>query len=341
MNSPAPARAQAPCLPLASAGERGGERGASRAGQRSLTGSGPAAARAALAGLTRDVLAEVSATRGVDFATTLLYDRIRRDARHAAFIDRVESGATRRQNPDATLVIVPGALYRSNPHTEADGRRLTSAARAAGFRTDLVPLLDFGPIGANARILRDWLLARGRDDGRPIILASLSKGSMEVKRALADGGAAEAFRNVIAWVNFSGVPDGSLLADWMLGGAARRLVTRLACRWVGADYRVMAELTAGAGAAAPWPALPDGLRVVHVVGFPLRSHLTIRLARKNHRRLAPFGANDGGGVLLADACRWPGHVYPVWGADHFMRPAGGIEAMVRGLLAAVCEEVRD
>jgi hypothetical protein len=289
-----------------------------------------------LVDLTREALAQVSASRGVDFATALLYDRIRRDARHGAFIARVESIPAPLPAPDATLVIVPGALYRSNPHTEADGRRLTAAARAAGFRTDLVPLLDFGPVDANARVLLDWLAARARDDGRPLILASLSKGSMEVKRALAERGAADAFRHVTAWINFSGVPDGSLLADWMLGGPLRRVVTRLACRWVGADYRVMHQLTAGAGAAGAWPALPRGMRVVHVVGFPLRSHLTIRLARKNHRRLAPFGPNDGGGVLLADACRWPGRLYPVWGADHFMRPPGGIEQMVRGLLAAVC-----
>ena len=65
------------------------------------------------------------------------------------------------------------------------------------------------------------------------------------------------------------------------------------------------------------------------------------IARRNHRLLAPLGPNDGGGVLLADACRWPGALYPVWGADHFMRPPGGVEETVARVLTAACSADRD
>ena len=295
---------------------------------------------------TRKEFARITAAHGVDFATRLLYDRVRRDRRHGEFIDRVEStrlaDAPGDAPKDSTVVVVPGAFYRSYPHTEADGRRLIDAARRAGFRTDVVPLLDFGPVDDNAAILLDWLAARARRDGGPLVLASLSKGSLEVRRALALGGAGDAFRDVVAWVNVSGVPDGSLLADHMLGGPVRRTMTRLACLWMRADFGVMPQLKRGASGACGaigedeknWAAQAPRLRIAHVIGFPLREHLTCRIARRNHRALARHGPNDGGGVLLADACRWPGALYPVWGADHFMRPPGGVEETVARVLTA-------
>jgi len=59
---------------------------------------------------------------------------------------------------------------------------------------------------------------------------------------------------------------------------------------------------------------------IHLVGFPLCRHATNRLARRNHARLEPHGPNDGAGILLADAVGWPGLLYPVWSADHYLRP---------------------
>jgi hypothetical protein len=43
------------------------------------------------ADLTNETLVEITAARGVDFATALFYDRIRRSPEHGAFIARTES----------------------------------------------------------------------------------------------------------------------------------------------------------------------------------------------------------------------------------------------------------
>jgi hypothetical protein len=278
---------------------------------------------------------------GIDAAIKRLYDQVLNSPSHGRFIREVDQTPARDipGTNRVTVAVVPGALYRSYPHTEADGRRFVAAARRLGFRTELVPLLEFGAVAANAKILLDWLTSYRRATGGKIILASLSKGSAEVKRALTDPAAAEAFADVVAWLNLSGVPDGSWMVNRMTRNRWSRFVTRLTCRWVRADYDVFCSLAA-TGAPPPWPPIPAHVKVVHVVGFPLRAHLTGRVARRNFNRLAPLGPNDGGGVLLADTLRWPGHLYPAFGADHFMRPAWDVQALVSRLLVWVMKERR-
>ena len=278
---------------------------------------------------------------GIDAATTRLYDHVLNSALHGPFIRDVDQTSTADAHgaKGVTVAVVPGALYRSYPHTEADGRRFVAAAERLGFRTALVPLLEFGAVADNAKLLLDWLAAHRKKAGGKVVLASLSKGSAEVKRALADPSAAELFGDVIAWLNLSGVPDGSWMVNRMTRNRWSRFATRLTCRWVGADYRVLCSLSAAEDPPS-WPPIPANLKVIHVVGFPLRAHLTGRVARRNFNRVAPLGPNDGGGVLLADTLRWPGHLYPAWGADHFMRPNWDVQALVSRLLVWVMKPER-
>ena len=72
---------------------------------------------------------------------------------------------------------------------------------------------------------------------------------------------------------------------------------------------------------------PEGLLVVSVVGTPLVSHLSGTTAAR-HARLAPEGPNDGS-TLLRDAVVEPGLVYPVWGADHYLRVPGSAALLYR------------
>jgi hypothetical protein len=299
---------------------------------------------AEFAELTPASVARMARLRGIGPVTAAMCERVRASRRHGPFIRQVEETSPVDVRDaaggagDVTVGVVPGALYGSYPHTEADGRRLIAVARRIGCNTSLVPLHDFGPVAANARILLDWLQAHRDAGGGKVILASLSKGSAEVRRALAEPAAGAAFRDVIAWLNVSGVPDGSWMVNQMMANPWRRLVTRMTCRWVRADYNVLCELAAS-DAPPRWPEIPHHVRVVHVVGFPLPEHLSGRVARRNFRRLLPLGPNDGGGVLLAEALRWPGLLYPAWGADHFMRPAWDVDALVGRVLVTLLRSV--
>ena len=83
--------------------------------------------------LTQPCLAQIAAERGLDFATTLLYERLRRSERHGPFIRRVEELLTQppheSNHDDILLAVAPGMFYRELPGTGADGAFCCASAR--------------------------------------------------------------------------------------------------------------------------------------------------------------------------------------------------------------------
>ena len=288
-------------------------------------------------GLTADVLRAVADQHGDDFATALLYDRLVRSREHGPFFEQVQSAANPCCGPPpGTLAIVPGACYVEYPWTGADGRRLCECGREWGWHVETVPVASFGPLSANARTVSDWLVGHPEES---VVLVSLSKGGADVKTALANPATAPAFRKVSVWISLSGILHGTPMAGWFLHSGFRRWVARSLCRYRGYDFSVLDELDWHAGSAlAPELVLPSGLRVVHVVGFPLSCHRRSRRSRRGHRRLAALGPNDGGGILLGDLCRLPGLIYPVWGTDHYLEPDWDVRPLIRRILHAALGE---
>src|SRR5262245_12573432 len=288
--------------------------------------------------LTVEVLRQVAATEGTDFAAALLYDRITRSPEHGPFIREVDSraDAAGRPPPGTVLAIVPGACYREYPQMGSDGRRLHEDALRHGWPVERVPVASFGAPADNGRAVCDWL-GRRRDGG--VVLVSLSKGSTDVRAALARPEAAEVFRKVSAWVSLSGIFHGTALASWFLAHPFRRLVARALCWYHRFAFSVLHDLDRRPGGPLDGePILPAGLRVVHVVGVPLTAHLRTARARLGHRRLASLGPNDGGGILLGDLCRLPGLIYPVWAADNYLQPAWDFRPLTRRILRVALEQ---
>ncbi|HEX6899369.1 MAG TPA: hypothetical protein VF789_06630 [Thermoanaerobaculia bacterium] len=277
---------------------------------------------------------------GIDAATARLYRSVLESPVHGPFIRRIseirQRSAPSNWRPDATLAIVPGAFYRENPRSGADGRLVREQAERLGCPTDLIPVDSSGAVRRNARIVRDWLLARA---DRPVILASLSKGGADVKMALAEPGAERAFRNVVAWVSLCGILNGTPNADWLLSWNPAAVLTRLYYRATGQRLDFLGDLRYGAGRPLDFELrLPAHVRLISVVGFPLREHLTQGIARSCHRRMTPLGPNDAG-LILADVCALPGLIYPVWGADHYLQPKTDArpETDVRELVIAILQ----
>jgi hypothetical protein len=269
------------------------------------------------------VLGQIAAQEGIDFATALLYDRLRRSPEHGPVIRRVEEMAppepAELDGRNITVAVVPGAFYVEYPHSGAGGQQVQAEATRFGCRTALIPTRSFGALRENGRIICDWL---GRCPEQRIVLVSLSKGGADVKSALEEPDAGPAFRKVIAWVSLSGIVKGTPLVGWLLSRRLRTWMVRLLFWYRGYHFAVVRELGRDpAGPLGGTVRVPGHLRVIHVAGFPLQCHLSKRLMRRGFRRLAPWGPNDGG-VLLADVCALPGVIYPVWGADHYLRPAG-------------------
>jgi hypothetical protein len=266
----------------------------------------------------------------MDFATAVLYDRVLRDETNRTFFKRVQS-IDRLQAVQPTLIgIVPGAFYREHKRSGADGARLVAICKAMGCPVELIPVESFGSLARNAGVISKWLL-QNRD--QRVLLVSLSKGSADLKIALALPDAEALFENVVAWISISGLPQGTPLVAWLRRQRLRQLGVRLLLRLRGQRYSVVEELRPEAdGPLAVWPVLPPRLQVIHVLGFPLRRHLAHPWAPRAYERLASLGPNDGGGFLLADIAHLPGTVLPIWGADHYLQPPWDVELILRQVL---------
>ncbi|HEX5217923.1 MAG TPA: hypothetical protein VFZ59_00005, partial [Verrucomicrobiae bacterium] len=144
------------------------------------------------------------------------------------------------------------------------------------------------------------------------------------------------FRHVIAWVNVCGPLNGTRMADWILESRLRTWLFQCQCYLQKRDFTLVRDLSRAAGLLAKPLQLPARLRMLSLVGFPLRKHMTTRHSRFCHQRLSLWGPNDGT-VSLADVVQWPGEIFPVWGVDHYFRP----EALARELIAAMLRHLAD
>jgi hypothetical protein len=290
--------------------------------------------------LSAPVLADIAATEGVDFATALLYDRLVQSPEHGSFIRRVLAEDEREdfEQGDVTLALVPGACYAEYGRTGADGRRLRECLAPLGWPMETVPIASFGSLEGNARTIRDWL--RTRPDGS-VVLVSLSKGTADVKTALAQPDSAETFRQVRVWVSLSGIWFGTAMAGRVLSRRLSRWPVQLLCWYRGYDPAVLKAIDRQDGGPLDFdPPIPSQMQVVHVVACPLGHHPVSRSAGRCHQLLAAEGPNDGGGILLGDITRLPGLILPVWGADHYLNPPRDIRPIVRRVLGLAVEMCR-
>jgi hypothetical protein len=280
--------------------------------------------------LTRDRLAEITTEKGIDWATALLHDRIRRAPWNRDFIERIEADTDDFvSDPHPDVLIAPGALYREQPRFGSDGRAVRAAAAELALQCRVIEVPSMGSVTGNAAMIAQSL----NREPRPVIVASLSKGGSDMRIALERH--PEIRGKVACWLNICGLIRGTPISDSLLGTRwwQRGLLRGyLACTRAHADF--VRELAATPGSLLETPMNPDtfrGIRVISVVGFPLATHL-VRNSKTRHARMARLGPNDGTS-LLRDAIVEPGFVYPVWGADHFMRTPD-VPRLMRRLLQA-------
>jgi hypothetical protein len=283
-----------------------------------------------LQSLDDKTLIQITRDEGVDFATALLFDRFQKSPRHAEFIQQIDRLRISKSPPPmkvrAKVVIVPGALYVERPEMGGDGRVVREVAESLGYETQLIPIASFGSVTKNAALIRTWLEAHRQEQ---IILVSLSKGGADLRTAFASAGSDELFGNVLAWINVCGPLNGSRMADWVIASRWRTFFCRTKFLFQKRDFQFITELCHDCISSPPL-APQSSLRTINLIGFPLARHMTTRFSRFCHRTLTEWGPNDGT-TSLSDVSKWPGEIYPVWGADHYFRP----ETVARSLITAL------
>lgn len=280
----------------------------------------------------------MSTSEDINQATTELYQQIRSSPQHGEFIKEIEA-IDSLPAPQLTprIVIMPGAFHREHSHTGADGQRVVELAAELGWPVERVEVPSLAAMEVNAQTLVDRLR---QPVDEPIILVSLSKGGADVRTALARPDAERAFRNVLTWVNISGIVTGTPLVAWLKARPLRCLGVRVLLRLRRQRFAQIEEMRHGPGSPLDTPLiLPGSMRTIHVVGFPLARDLSNDWAKRGHARLSALGPNDGGGILLRDIVGLPGVVYPVWGADHYLNPSWNIRPLLLRILQAAARSM--
>jgi hypothetical protein len=249
---------------------------------------------------------------GLDGATERYYQAVITSPMHRTLRARLDDPAPgAHPGHETKVLIVPALFYQEHPEFGGDGRQVIETAQRFGYATACAPLLSRGSVAANAERLGRMIEAEAE---RPLWLVSLSIGGAAVRLALQQQPDHPAWRKVRGWINVSGLVAGTPLADrYWLGVRTFFLLA-------GVDPRTAAELHPHYAAwQATWQP-PPHMRVINIIGVPLRRHLQQRNMRWRYARLARFGPNDGM-APLPDLLVQPGWVYPIWGADHFLQTA--------------------
>jgi len=275
-----------------------------------------AQAREYLAGLssppTEAEILTLSKKSSVDLATRVFFEGLMASS-HGNFIRELSvfpCDNVKHRSSNVKILVLPGMFYREHPEVGADGCLAIEIARRFGFDAQRVDINSTGSVTGNSLILRDRLADESQGT---IWLLSLSKGSSDARHYLQN----HPLNNRIkGWINVAGICKGAPLADRKLSTPLGRAANRLLCALLGIDYGALWEMRT----AHPFwqqDRWPSQLEMIHIVPVPLGSHIQGKL-RSRYRRLLSKGPNDGF-VPITDVMSLPGHVYPIWGSDHFLR----------------------
>ena len=268
----------------------------------------------ALSGPNLDI-ADAISKADVDLATCMLFNHIRQ-SKHGAFIREIEGlpAEAKQAKEKIRILVVPGMFHAEYPDVGADGGLASAIFARNGFDVQFVDVNSRGTVKENQEIVRRALMGVGSEK---VWLVSISKGTADVRACLQNMAESDLPKNLKGWINFSGIYAGSILADHRSDTRMKRLALRGICALAGVDYRLVGELSTTHESWRRRDTYTEKLELIHVLGFPLASHVQPLLSHR-FARLSKAGPTDGM-IRLIDSLEYPGHVYPVWGCDHFGR----------------------
>jgi hypothetical protein len=285
-------------------------------------------------------------TSDVDVAAALFYHSVITDTENSKFLDYLEikEKTVNGNYPDYSsekvlFLMVPGMFYKDNPEIQASGQSLRQFARKLGLKDDLVNVKQTGTVDENGQIVCDYLKNVDDKEINSIIIASVSKGSGDVKRAIGICGGESYFKKVRGWYNIGGITNGSLLVNGILADFNHRMQARFYFFIKGYSWKGLKSIRHGIDAPLEKPVIiPERLKIVSVIGVPFYRFVTPR-AGPYYKYLVQFGPSDGM-VLLADAYMPSGKIYPSLRNDHYFSFAFPEERMV-AILSYIMESMHN
>jgi hypothetical protein len=295
-----------------------------------------------------------------DFATLVLYDRLRNDppSRQLRLTyeqilqggqptsttltgsttpDSVSNGRSQLDRSSTEFLVIPGFLYRSVAATGANMAAQRRALEKDGWRTHLIRVAENGSVECKARIVAS-AVRQFKEKRNDVVLISTSKGGAETAMALGTVLRPDETHHVRAWINVCGILHGTPLSD---EAAAKPLLARLRLRRHAGTTDLTGALSLTRGRSERRfrrLSLPEHILVVNYIAVPLSCHIT-QETEVGYRTLRAYGPNDGRGVLTDQIV--PGTpIITEFGSDHYFR-GNGVHSKAAALVEAVLAYERD
>ncbi len=227
------------------------------------------------------------------------------------------------------IVFIPGFAYIRDQNSGADFSRQRKLLDRYGIRNELVVTKELGLVEENAQRIANYF--RGREYDRPLVVVSVSKGSLDFAEALGSG-KLNGIVDIHAWVNVGGIMKGSFIAEKNTA-FPRSIVTSALLYREGVSLDIVENLTHRTRSRRLEELhFPDGIKTVHFIGLPFQEHVHDYLAER-FNYLKQYGPNDGL-TTLVDAIHPEGVVITEVGLDHYFRDRSiDIKTLALALLA--------
>ncbi len=313
--------------------------------------------------LLRELL-DINEHFGVEIAQTVFGLALDRSATYGKFLRRIRSFDLREFSPNgagsveiarqplevtfiSSSLPVPG---RTDLAARFQIETWRSWAREMGFTTDLIETDPRLSLRQNGQLISSYLISNPHQRR---LLITYGAGAAEFRSCLASRlgfrGAADSaladfgeLGSIRAWINIAGAYRGASFArlqnESRLVKLKRVLSKSLGLKRVNDRARFWNQLDPRLPAWTVDPVFPREMKVINVVGFPLRTEMPVGLMASHDRLARTIGPNDGA-VGLYESVAHPGLIVPVAGMSH-RAEALKLEPILKRLLAIIAMDER-
>lgn len=263
-----------------------------------------------LNGIDHTIIHQLTRDHGCDFSTAVLFSHFKQN--NKTFIDTINHLSIQQSptNYPQTFIIVPALLHDMYPAMGGKGELFGDICQKLGHHVYYLDTNGGKTVFETSKQIKS-LTARHES----VWLISISRGARDVLHYFSQYQTKP--KNIMGWLNIGGLINGTPLSDHMLSTALKRFKTNLICQACDVDFSAIYDLKTQKRSQIHQIPFIRQLKLIHMVGFPLRSHVPPYLSSR-YLKLAREAPNDAM-LYLTDYIDCPGDIYPLWGCDHFFR----------------------
>ena len=262
-------------------------------------------------------LLEIQQLKSIDHATMALSLSLKYSSEHGPFIEEISTHKIQKSTTDKKNIlwgVIPAMFYKKHSEVGGGGEHIISVGKQLNLNIEQIQVGEKSGVLTNARMIKAWM---DKNSNSSIGIISLSKGSLDFRYAWMYLFTKEDKARTYFWLNFSGLQNGTGLADVLLKTKWDDFIINLAQKILGMEKNLVQDCKSSFWAWREAFVFDSHVKVYSFFPLALSSHVQTTLVGR-YKKLSKLGPNDG----MTDSYRsifWQGRVFPIWGADHFCR----------------------